>query len=63
MGRKPYKQYAIYKDDEFIDIGIAKKLAEKYNLTLKTFYWYATSRRYKSKEHKRGYTIFQLEDE
>lgn len=61
--RKTYKQYAIYKGDEFLDIGTSEELSKKYNLTLKTFYWYATSKRYNSKEHRRGYTIFVLEEE
>lgn len=60
---KKYKQYAIYKDEEFLDIGTSKELSKKYNLTLKTFYWYATSRRYKSQDHRRGYTIFAMEEE
>lgn len=63
MSRKCYKQYAMYKGDEFVDVGTAKELAKKHNLAIQTFYWYATCTRYNSKEHKRGYVVFPLDDE
>lgn len=63
MPRKFVKQYALYKGEEFIDIGTAKELADKTGSTVKTILWYAGSNRYKSKEHKRGYVVVLLEDE
>lgn len=63
MPKKHMKQYALYKGEEFIDIGTAKELAEKIGTTVKTLYWYAYSGRYKSKEHKRGYVVVLLDEE
>ena len=37
------KYFALYKGDKFIDLGTAKELAEKYNVTPKTIrQYYAT---------------------
>lgn len=63
MSRKYVKQYALYKGEEFIDIGTAKELAEKIGSTVNTIFWYAGSNRYKSKEHKRGYVVVLLDEE
>lgn len=61
--KKYFKQYALYKGEEFIDIGNAKELAERVGTTVNTILWYAGSNRYKSKEHKRGYVVVLLDEE
>lgn len=63
MGRRE-KEYAVYKGEEFIDIGTAKELAERFNTTVKTIQWYAGSKRYKNQTHKKGgYTIVAIEED
>ena len=39
--RKPFYLYAVYRDDEFIDVGTAQELAERLNVTRKAIYHYA----------------------
>lgn len=63
MSKKEHMDYAIYKGDEFVDIGKASELAEKYGLQLKTIYWKAGSNRWKKRHHKSGYIIIPLPDE
>lgn len=36
------KEYALYKGDTFIDLGTAKELAEKYNVTPKRIRYLST---------------------
>ena len=36
------KYFALYKGDKFIDLGTAKELAEKYNVTPKTIRYLST---------------------
>lgn len=44
MGRYK-KEYALYKGEEFIDLGTAEELAKKMNTTVNTILWYAGSNR------------------
>ena len=57
------KEYALYKGEEFLDIGNAKELAEKYGLREKTIYWKKCCKRWNSIKHKGGYVVVPLEDE
>ena len=58
------KNYAVYKDEEFVDIGTANELAERLNTTTKTIQWYAGSNRYKKTNHSHGgYTVVAIEEE
>lgn len=34
--------YTIYKGDEFLDLGTAKELAEKFNVKEKTIHYWST---------------------
>jgi hypothetical protein len=60
MARKS-KEYALYRGDEFVDIGTAEFLANKYNTSANTIRWRAGSNRYKSKDHKNGYIVISLD--
>lgn len=52
MGRYE-KDYAVYRGEEFVDIGTAKELAERLN-----------TKRYKNQTHNRGgYTIVAIEED
>lgn len=35
-------EYAVYKGEEFLDIGTAKELAEKFNVKEDTIYYWAS---------------------
>ena len=49
MGRHA-KEYALYRGEEFIDIGTAEDLDKKANTTVNTIQWYAGSNRWKNKK-------------
>lgn len=57
------KDYALYKGDEFIDIGKASELSAKYGISENVIYWLAGSARAKSYPHKWGYVVIALPDE
>lgn len=62
-GRKTGKaivDYALYKGDEFLDIGSADYLSNKWGLTKKSLYWLATSTRAKNLKHDRGFVVVSL---
>lgn len=63
MGRYE-KDYAVYRGEEFVDIGTAKELAKRLNTTPRTIQWYAGCKRYKNQTHNRGgYTIVAIEED
>ena len=35
-------EYALYRGDEFLDIGTIKELSKRYNISVKTLRWYST---------------------
>ena len=37
--KRKYKEYAIYKGEEIIDIGTVKELASKHNVSINTIYF------------------------
>lgn len=53
MSKKATKQYALYKNDDFIDIGTSEELAKKINTTRAYILWLAGSNRWKNKEIKK----------
>ena len=65
MGRKKSNfEYALYRGDEFLDIGTASFLADKFGLSEKTIRWLAYCKRAKNKNKKYGYAVVPLgEDE
>lgn len=58
------KEYALYRGEEFIDIGTAEELAKKSNTTVNTIQWYAGSRRWKNKKNGRTnrITVIAIDD-
>lgn len=64
MGRYK-KEYALYKGEEFIDLGTAEELAKKMNTTVNTILWYAGSNRWKNKKNGRNnrITVIAIEDD
>lgn len=40
MPKKPYKEYALYRNDEFVMIGNAYELAERMGCTVDTVRWH-----------------------
>lgn len=54
------KTYAIYKGDEFIDLGTAEELAKRMNTSKNTIQWYAGSNRWKNKKNKRNNSIIVI---
>ena len=59
------KEYALYRGEEFIDIGTSKELAEKLNITVKSVQWYASCNRWKNTVNgrKNRITIIPLDDD
>ena len=43
MGRKSHARYAVWKGDECLAIGTPAELAEKFGVTKKTVYWWASA--------------------
>lgn len=66
VGAKPKGQpcavFALYKGDEFLDIGTKYELAEKYGLSPDSVYWYSTpsAKRIFYKHKGQGYTSVNL---
>ena len=58
--KKP-KLYALYKGDEFIDIGTKKHLAEKLNVDEKTIGHYSTPAYQRRNEYK-GWVVIRVEE-
>lgn len=55
-----FTEYALYKGDEFLDIGTADALSEKWNISKKTIHWLACCKRYHNQNHKGGYVVLKL---
>lgn len=54
MGRKSHARYAIWKGDECLGIGTAEELAEKFGVTKKAIWWWASAdNKKRDKKHKR----------
>lgn len=52
--------YAIYKGDEFLDLGTAKELAQKFNVKEKTIhYWHTPTHK---KLVKNGMIVIKIND-
>ena len=58
------KQYAMYRGEEFIDIGTAEELAERHNTSVKHIYWCCYATRWKQVPHTRGgYEVYKVEED
>ena len=58
-GKSKY-EYALYKGEEFLDIGTCKQLSEKWNISEKTIWWLAFSKRKEKYKFNTGYYIVPL---
>ena len=59
-------EYALYKGDNFLDIGTIKDLSERYNISVKTLRWYSTpcyKNKIKNKNNIKSYVVVKIEDE
>jgi hypothetical protein len=66
MSRRPStKEYAIYYGDEFIDLGTASYLSEKFKIKKDTIMWYASPSGIKRqlKVNKRIIISFEVEND
>lgn len=63
MGRHRWKEYALYKGEEYIDSGYLNELSEKWGVNEKYLLWTACCNSFKEKEHKRGYMAVRLDEE
>ena len=54
--------YALYRGDDFIDLGKPQELAERNNVTIKTIYWLATEQNHKRDKGNRLVAI-KIEDD
>jgi hypothetical protein len=56
------KLYALYKGDEFIDIGTSKELAKKLNVKIETI-WFYMSEKWKERSNYESWVIVEVGDE
>lgn len=59
-------EYALYKGDNFLDIGTIKELSKRYNISVKTLRWYSTpcyKNKIKNKKNIKSYVVVRIEDE
>lgn len=56
------KLYALYKGDDFIDIGTTKELAQKLNVKEETIRFYATST-WKNKTNCESWVVVSIEED
>ena len=59
-------EYALYKGDNFLDIGTIKDLSKRYNISVKTLRWYSTpcyKNKIKNKKNIKSYVVVRIEDE
>lgn len=59
-------EYALYKGDNFLDIGTIKELSERYDISVKTLRWYSTpcyKNKIKNKKNIKSYVVVRIEDE
>ena len=60
--RKNAHDYAIYKGDEFVDVGTIRELCQRLNMPERTLRWHA-SKCNKRRAHKNGMILVRLEDD
>lgn len=53
--------FALYRGDEFIDVGTARELSEKHSISTQSIYWMATPANHKRDRGNRLLAI-RLED-
>ena len=63
MGRHKWREYALYKGEQYIDSGFLDELSTKWNIDKKYLRWTACCNSFKAKEHKRGYMAIPIIDD
>ena len=53
-------EYALYRGDEFVDIGTADVLSNRYGIAIKTIQWLASSTEARKRNIERGYIVLKL---
>ena len=59
-------EYALYKGDNFVDIGTISELSERYNISEKTLRWYSTpcyKKKLENKKNIKSYIVCKIEGE
>lgn len=54
--------YAVYKGDEFLDIGTVKELAKKLNVKIRTIYYWSSPAN-KKRIKKKGKLAIKIEED
>lgn len=57
------KTYALYKGDEFIDLGTTKELAEKIGVSERSIRFYSTPTYVKRNNKENCYVVVRIDDE
>lgn len=60
--KRPFR-YALYRDDEFIDVGTAAEIASRRGVTTKHIRWLSTASAHKSKRKLLAYRIEEDDEE
>lgn len=60
---KKEKVYALYKGDNFIDLGTRKELAERIGVGERTIYFYSTETYQKRNKDGNCYVVIDCDDE
>lgn len=64
MGRHTWKEYALYKGDEYLDCGDINELSQKWGVNKRYLRWLASANRMHTYEHNRhGYIMIRIEDD
>ena len=58
---RPRNVYAIYKGDEFLDVGTIPELAERFNVSINTVVFW-TSKKYHQRIGENAKKAYKLED-
>lgn len=57
--KKRVKEYALYKDDEFIDLGTIERLAKRLNVKENTIRFYSYPA-YQKRTNGHGYVLIEI---
>lgn len=57
------KIYALYKGDKLLDVGTLQYLAKKFNVKIKTLFFYQTPTQKKRTSENKGRRLVKLETE
>ena len=55
-------EYCVYRGEEFVDLGTATELAERFNTTKNYIQWCACCKKYKNRKHTRALEVYRIEE-